>query len=209
MGDTKAKFEKERDEILKSLPEEVTKMFGIIGFIPGDEDEDEEEEGKQEPPQPYYQPVLIVSPFDVPPKPVRDIYWMDVYTKAKRSKAKLKQMDYLVYVYGSDDPDDCYNFVNQTDFISLEQGCSKGYDQLPSYIDSKVKSDTPTTDFETKIIRGLEEMKTDMTKQPIERKHGNPFLEKYEIELQKMAAKNNDGDDGKMGPGPATKKQKN
>ena len=200
--DAKLKFEEERDEILKSLPEEVKGMFGTIGFCPGEEEDDlcDGDEGDAKKPSadkiPYFQPVLIVSPWDVPPKPVRDIYWMDAYTKAKRSKAKLKQLDYLVYVYGSDDPDDCYNFVKQTDFISLEDATTKGYTILPKFIEQK--SDSERTEYEVRLIRGLEEMNIDSNKQPVDRKWGNPFLERHE----KMVTTSSTSD------GPPTKKQK-
>ena len=35
----KEKFEKERGETLTSLPEEITKWFGVIGFSPGEDDD--------------------------------------------------------------------------------------------------------------------------------------------------------------------------
>mmetsp|Transcript_4220 Transcript_4220/g.12112 ORF Transcript_4220/g.12112 Transcript_4220/m.12112 type:complete len:148 (+) Transcript_4220:1522-1965(+) len=125
------------------------------------------------------QPILVVSPYDVPPKPIRDIYWMHAFTKAKRSKAKLKKLDHLVYVYGSDDPDDCYNFVSHEDFVTLEEGKSSGFDQIPPKIASK--SESERTSSETKLVRALEEMKADLAKAPEDRrKHGTPFLEMHE-----------------------------
>lgn len=174
----KAKFEKERNDVLKTLPDELKEAFGTIGFCPGDEDDDEEDATP-----PYMQPILIVSPFDVPPKPIRDIYWMDAFSKAKRSKAKLKKLAYLVYTYGSDDPDDCYNFVPHEDFIPLEEAQSKGLDVLPKAIAEKAESER--TDSETKLARGLEEMKDDLQKAKGDRKRGPPFLESYEKLLAK------------------------
>jgi len=209
--DAKLKFEQERDEILKSLPDEVKGMFGTIGFCPGEEEDDlcdddddgdggeEDSKKKSTTSEPYFQPVLIVSPWDVPPKPVRDIYWMDAYTKAKRSKAKLKQLDYLVYVYGSDDPDDCYNFVKQTDFISLVDAQKKGYNKLPKFI--ATKTELERTEYETRLIRGLDEMKTDIPKESVDRKWGNPFLERHE----KITSSSNSSSSS---DGPPSKKQK-
>jgi len=180
IDDAKEKFEKERDETLKALPDELKDLFGTIGFCLGEEDdEDSDDEAgttdnskPKAPFVPYYQPVLIVSPYDVPPKPVRDIYWMDAFTKAKRSKAKLKKLDYLAYVYGSDNPNDCYNFVNQSEFVTYEEGQKQGYDsenqlQLPS----------------SRLIRGLKEMKLDLPKESSDRRKDHvdePFLERYE-----------------------------
>jgi hypothetical protein len=68
------------------LPQELKDKFGAIGFFlveNDDDDDDDEEEGKEkavstpEQQKVYYQPALIVSPYEVPPKPIRDIYWMD------------------------------------------------------------------------------------------------------------------------------------
>mmetsp|Transcript_17358 Transcript_17358/g.19888 ORF Transcript_17358/g.19888 Transcript_17358/m.19888 type:complete len:203 (+) Transcript_17358:110-718(+) len=188
MGDVvdneeKEKFEKEREETLKALPEELKQLFGTIGFCPADEDDDDSDDEDNEdggggekklsvqvPFVPYHQPVLIISPYDVPPKPVRDIYWMDAFTKAKRSKAKLKKLDYLVYVYGSTNPNDCYHFVPQTEFVTYEEGLQRGYcnEQHPN----------------KRLGRGLKEMKVDLPKESEDRRKDHvgeeAFLERYE-----------------------------
>ena len=179
----KAKFEKEKNDVLKALPDELKEAFGTIGFCPGDEDDEEDASSTPA----YMQPILIVSPFDVPPKPIRDIYWMDAFSKAKRSKAKLKKLAYLVYIYGSDDPDDCYNFVPHEDFIPLEEGKSKGLGVLPKAIADKAESER--TDSETKLVRALEEMKADLPKAKGDRKRGPDFLESYEKLLAKEEEK--------------------
>jgi len=196
--DAKQKWEKERTDVLKALPDNLTEAFGTIGFCPGELDEDENNQSSALA-QPYMQPVLIVSPYDVPPKPVRDIYWMDAFSKAKRSKAKLKKLDYLVYVYGSDDPDDCYNFVKHEDFISLEESQKQRLDVLPSAIAEKPASDR--TDAENKLARALDEMRADIPKARGDRKYGEPFLEGHEKMLAKEAEK------AQSAPPPA-KKQK-
>lgn len=183
----KAKLEKEKAQVLKVLPDEIKGFFGSIGFVANDEGS-------------VMQPILIVSPYDVPPKPVRDIYWMDAFSKAKGSKARLKELDHLVYLYGSDDPDDCYIFIEQEDFVSLEEGMESGLDILPEHIASKAPEER--TETEQKLVRALEEMKADIPKAPEDRKHGNPFLERYEILLSKEKG----GDDSSSQP--KTKKQK-
>ncbi|VEU40763.1 unnamed protein product [Pseudo-nitzschia multistriata] len=191
----KAKFEKEKSDVLKALPDEIKDVFGTIGFCPGEDDDDEEDSGEKneatarsDPAEPYMQPVLIVSPYDVPPKPIRDIYWMDAFTKAKRSKAKLKKLDYLVYVYGSDDPDDCYNFVSHEDFVTLEEGRASGFDVLPPAV--AAKSEEERTASEKKLVRAVEALNNDLAKTPEERrKHGASFLEGYEKIKAKEDAK--------------------
>jgi len=202
--DAKSKFEKERNDVLKALPDELKNSFGTIGFTLGDVDDDDDDEANKA--VPYMQPVLIVSPYDVPPKPVRDIYWMDAFAKAKRSKAKLKKLDYLVYVYGSDDPDDCYNFVKHEDFVTLQEGRDSGLDILPRAIADK-PADT-RTESEQKIARAFDELKVDIDKAPEDRKHGDPFLERHEKLLVSEAEKDKSKSQSKsQSPRPA-KKQK-
>ena len=194
--EAKAKFEKERSDVLKALPDELKDSFGMIGFCPGEEDD---EESSTKPQQPYMQPILIVSPYDVAPKPIRDIYWMDAFSKAKRSKAKLKKLPYLVYVYGSDDPGDCYNFLQHEDFVPLEEGQKKGLDVLPKAVAEKPESER--TESENKLARALEEMKADLSKAKEDRKRGGPFLERHEKLLTKE-------DESKQSSPPPAKKQK-
>lgn len=52
----KAAFEQERDEILRQLPDAYKNMFGRIGFAKWSN---------------MTLPVLILNPYDVPPRPVR------------------------------------------------------------------------------------------------------------------------------------------
>ena len=113
----KRKFEKEREQILKALPDSIKDTFGKLGFAI-------EEEGE-------IIPVLILSPYDVPPRPFRDIYWFDYYSKAKKAK-KLDKLAYMVYHYGAEE--DCYSFIEQDQFVEYEAGKEKGYDVLPEAI---------------------------------------------------------------------------
>jgi hypothetical protein len=168
METAKSKFEAERKQILADLPESITSMFGTIGFVAAEFDEND------------IVPVLIMSPYDVPPKPVRDVYWFDQYSKAKRSKA-LHKLAYLVYHYGADDPDDCYSFIEQEDFITYEDGVRLGYDQLSAELEQKVKDGVELTEEESLRVRGLNELKEDVVKDPSLRKRGNAgFKERHE-----------------------------
>ena len=69
MESAKSSFEAEKKQILADLPESIKSMFGTIGFAAAEFDENDKV------------PVLIMSPYDVPPKPVRDVYWFDQYSK--------------------------------------------------------------------------------------------------------------------------------
>ena len=181
MESAKRKFEAEREKILSELPESVKAMFGTIGFAAAEFDENE------------IIPVLVMSPYDVPPKPVRDVYWFDLFSKCKRSKS-LEKLAYLVYHYGADDPDDCYSFIEQEDFISYEDGCKQGYDVLSSELELKVKEGAELTEAEALRVRGLQELHEDVPKEMNERKRGNEgFKERHELlessKLKKPPAK--------------------
>lgn len=176
MESAKSKFEAERKQILADLPESIKAMFGTIGFAEAEFDENE------------IVPVLIMSPYDVPPKPVRDVYWFDQYSKAKRSKC-LDKLAYLVYHYGADDPDDCYSFIEQEDFISYEDGVRLGYNQLSAELEQKVKDAVELTEEEALRVRGLNELNEDLPKDPTQRKRGNAgFKERHEQAAKPPAA---------------------
>lgn len=183
MSDEQEKFELEKDGILKSLPDNITAMFGTIGFCKDEEDDDSDDEGAKKPaaaPGEDMVACLVMDPYDVPPRPVRDVYWHNIYMIAKKKK-KLKDLQYLVYHYGADDPDDCYSFISHEDFVSYESGLKAGYDKLPGFIQSRVDAGAALSEDEQKRVRGLVEMKEDALKDASERKRGNyPFLERHE-----------------------------
>ena len=164
MQEEKEHYEKERDKTLKALPDSIKNMFGHIGFAPSETDDD------------LMLPVLVVSPYSVPPKPVRDIYWFDFFLKAKRTKS-LDKLAYLVYHYGHNDPDDCYSFIQQDDFISYQDGKEKGYHILPEGLVGKEN----LTQEEEIRVRGIREMEEDVQKEPADRMRGVlNFQERYE-----------------------------
>jgi hypothetical protein len=178
MESAKSKFEAERKQILADLPDCITSMFGTIGFAAAEFDEND------------IVPVLIMSPYDVPPKPVRDVYWFDQYSKAKRSKS-LDKLAYLVYHYGADDPDDCYSFIEHEDFMSYEDGVRMGYDQLSADLEQKVKDDVELTEEEALRVRGLNEMNEDVIKDPSLRKRGNAGFKERHEQAEKVASTTN------------------
>jgi hypothetical protein len=168
MEDAKMKFEKEREKVLSEIPATVKAMFGQIGFSTSDETGE-------------LVPLLVLNPYDVPPKPVRDVYWFDMFSKNKRSK-KLKKMSYLVYWYGSVDPDDCYSFIEQMDFISYENGEKRDLGILPKSIQDKIDENLPLSEEEEWQVRAIKEMEEDLPKAPEERRRGNiGFKERHEM----------------------------
>ena len=100
----------------------------------------------------------------------------------------------MVYVYGADDADDCYNFVSHEEFVEYEKAKEQGLDVLPEELQQRVDQKEKLTEVEQKLVRGLEEVKADVDKDPKDRKpHSKyPFLERHEESKE----------------GPAKKKQK-
>jgi len=173
----KKAFEQEREKILKDLPQPIKDMFGSIGFAPHEDEESDE-----------IVPVLVMNPYHVPPKPVRDVYWFDLYSKSKRTK-KLSNLPYLVYHYGADDPDDCYSFLEHDEFISYEDGRAKGYDVLPVPLQAKLDAGGELTEEEQLKVRGIQELNEDVPKSPSERRRGFDFVERWEKLADEPAAK--------------------
>jgi hypothetical protein len=170
------RFEAERDKTLSELPDNIKDMFGVIGFCQSEFDDDD------------IVPVLVVSPYDVPPKPVRDIYWYDLFGNAKKSK-KLSELAYLVYHYGHVDADTLYSFVEQDEFIAYDVGKEHGYDQLPAELATKVANGETLTEEEDIRVRALKELQEDIVKDKSERKRGLPFQERHEQQLKQPPKK--------------------
>jgi len=179
-------FKKQRKQIMDDLPAYFKDMFGQIGFAPLEWVDDTGA---------LKLPVLVLSPYDVPPKPYRDIYWFDKYSKAKRGKT-LANMDYLVYHYGSDDPNDCYSFVTQSEFVPWHDGVAQGFDKLSPQLQSKSDSGAKLEEEEEFIVRAIGEMNEDLAKAPSERKRGQcVFQENHEIEDDDGGGGDYDDDD--------------
>ena len=95
MSAAQEKFEKERETILKSLPQNIHDSFGTMGFCKHEEeDADSDDDDEKKAPAAtttttttttgeggvhMFVPCLILSPYDVPPRPVRDVYWHNLY----------------------------------------------------------------------------------------------------------------------------------
>jgi hypothetical protein len=176
-------FEAEREQVLDDLPDSIKDMFGMIGFCQveanDDSDDDEETVKDKATAAAEYVPCLIVSPYDVPPRPVRDVYWFDYYSKCKRTKT-LHQLDYLIYHYGSTDPTDCYSFIKHEQFKTYEDGVRDGDDVLPARIQSKLDAGQKLGEEEEQRVRGLQEMREDIVKPIEERKRNTDFKERHE-----------------------------
>jgi hypothetical protein len=192
MSEEQEEFEKDKQGILKSLPDNIKDMFHVIGFSRVERDDDDAAAGADTSNAPDdFVPCLILSPFDVPPRPVRDVYWNSLYMTAKKKKT-LHELEYLAYAYGADDPEDCYLFIAHNDFISYEDGCAAGYDVLPPSIQAKLDAGQTIAELTTDEairVRGLMEMREDVTKPLCDRARGNyTFQERHEVSAAKEAA---------------------
>ena len=168
---------------MKSLPDSVKQAFGTMGFCKPEKPEDDSDDEGEKPVHVVdneFVPCLVMNPYDVPPRPVRDIYWHNLYMDKKKKK-KLDELEYLVYHYGHDDPDDCYSFIAREDFKSYDAGMKEGFGNLPSAIQAKVDTGAELTEEEQQRVRALDEMNEDAKKDPVDRKRGNyPFKERHE-----------------------------
>jgi len=106
-----------RDRLMGKLPN--AEYFGTIGFLPFTK-------GGNKQQHQHFHPILILSPFRVPPGPIRKEWF---------HKCCSKQM-VLVYWFGAyicGRPQSAYSFSYLSQVISLEAGIELGYDQLPPY----------------------------------------------------------------------------
>ena len=119
---------KERQSKLlkRGLPN--SKLFGTIGFLPfGKGDQNTPSKPQMLNGFKHYHPVMILSPFKVPPGQVRSEWFL---------KCSSKQQ-VLVYWFGAyicGRPQSAYSFPNLSQIISWEDGVKAGYDQLPAHI---------------------------------------------------------------------------
>ena len=211
MSSAKEKFEKEREKTLSEIPDEMKAQFGEIMFAPAEEDDDDDESDNNNnnnnnpttttPSPMMYKPVLILNPYDIPPRPYRDVYWWDMFSDAKKKKTDLQ---HVVYHYGHDVAD-CYSFVALNELISYEAALQQGWTELPAALQHKLDSagisvasaasaatgttTTLLTEDEQELVRGFQEMMEDLLKAPADRKRGIvDFQERHEVSTAATAA---------------------
>mmetsp|Transcript_19636 Transcript_19636/g.48279 ORF Transcript_19636/g.48279 Transcript_19636/m.48279 type:complete len:822 (-) Transcript_19636:25-2490(-) len=190
----KEDFEKTKQEVLDSLPEEVTSKFGQQFFSKW---------GKS------CLPLLVLSPYNVPPGPVRDM-WFTMYDKVKKQD-RLASASNLVYWYGAyDDPANAYSFVIKTKLIPYATGIKKGHNKLPNPLQKKLDAGKKLGGQEKMLVQGLEEMEEDKDKEPNER-HGRmnqAFLEDWEFAGEELIVQEQEEEKPKPKPKPKAKKTK-
>lgn len=163
----KSLFEKEKQEILNRIPDDVKKDFRSLCFTKWST---------------HYLPVIQLGPFDVRPGAVRD-QWMEMFQNVSKKKRPLTR---LVFWYGSpkNDLSEAYTFTPKHKLISYEEGCKKDYHKVPARIAKKMKEGKKLTASESRLVDGLEEIAIDAKLDPADR---SPWLfdfeEDYDLEL--------------------------
>ncbi|CAJ1961073.1 unnamed protein product [Cylindrotheca closterium] len=192
----KEKFEKRKQEVLDSLPGEVKSKFGQQFFA----------KWAKSP-----LPVLVLSPYNVPPGPVRDM-WFDMYEKVKK-QGRLASASNLVYWYGAyDDPANAYSFVIKSKLIPFAIGEKKGLGKVPNAIRKKLDEGKKIGGADKMLLQGIEEMEEDKAKEPDDR-HGRMnqvFLEDWEFVEEEVIVQEEEKSKPKAKPkNKKTKKRKN
>ena len=141
-----------KEEVLFSLPELMRERFHDCVFI-------EWKKGNVK----CHRPAFIISPFDLSGSDGMVEKWVQVYRKAKEKG--LGSMAYLVYWYeeGWSESKDhkAYSLTEEGSLVSYEDGMNLGYDKPTFYNKVLDFFDSPLTDQEDKVLRGIEQMKID------------------------------------------------
>ena len=145
---TEGEEDPEERRIIQELPVYIRSRFLEIGFA------------KHPAGGGLWCPVLFLSPFDILPGNVRDM-WMKHYESFLAGKKILNQrnMIHLVLWYGEYYQDQMLGFVSHKNTLTFEQGRSKNYDRLPGKILRKQKENTKLSAPEKQLIDGLVEAK--------------------------------------------------
>mmetsp|Transcript_27818 Transcript_27818/g.65392 ORF Transcript_27818/g.65392 Transcript_27818/m.65392 type:complete len:844 (+) Transcript_27818:118-2649(+) len=162
----KKKFDRQRDEILSRVPEEVKARFGEIYFSTF---------GK------FVGPVLIMNPYKVAPGLLRD-QWLAMFHNCQKS-GREKQMTHLTYWYGQfNDLQSAYSFQKTSQLLSYEKGMKKTERKL-NIIHQKKDAGKKITSKELNFMKGFEEMEADRPKEAGERFGyvDSSFLEEYHV----------------------------
>mmetsp|Transcript_17406 Transcript_17406/g.26425 ORF Transcript_17406/g.26425 Transcript_17406/m.26425 type:complete len:859 (+) Transcript_17406:232-2808(+) len=158
-AELKTEFEADKQKVMNLLDNSYKELFGKIAFC----------KWKKDP----YRPVLILSPYSVPPN-LRDT-WLTMF---ENTKGDVKRMWYYTFWYGSP-LEEGYTQSKRKDFILYEEGEKKGLHQLSEKIKSKLEKGKKLTRTEEQAVRGYEQLEAELKKDPSERRSEN-FQEVHE-----------------------------
>ena len=162
----KSDFKKEKQKILRQLPDELKVQFLEIGFAQFDH-------------RSAYMPCLFLSPFDVAWS-VRT-HWLDKFKRAKDSTAGFKDFPRLVYWYGEKSIEKSFSLISAKKCLSYEEACEIGVANMPKDIQKKVRKRKRLGKNEEKVYSIWKLMEEELDKSPADRILFEKPKEDYEL----------------------------
>jgi len=142
-------FNKEKQEIMRQLPDEMKRQFLQIGFARLDA-------------KSGYKPVIFLSPYDVF-YPVRTP-WLGQFKRA----TDPQKVPRIVYWYGAD-VENAFSIVNANNCLSYNKARKKGVAELPKDILQKIKRRKTLSKSEEKLYHSWKQIEGDIDKAPADR----------------------------------------
>ncbi|KAL7563570.1 hypothetical protein ACA910_006461 [Epithemia clementina (nom. ined.)] len=161
--DAQALLEREKAELLSSLPESVLKRFGCVGFCKWAKS---------------YLPALSLSPYSIQPGEARD-KWMEMFKEMQSTGRSLEKTNLLVYWYGEQDPGNRYSLVSPKRFIPYEEAKPHMLDFAKRAQQKHALGKRLSTGDQARL-RALDEMRNDLAKPNPEDRKPFDFLEGFE-----------------------------
>jgi predicted transcriptional regulator len=103
-----------------------------------------------------------------------------------KANNRLHCLTNLVYWYGSyNNPQNAYSLLTSNKMISYENAVKKGYLKVPNWLQKKLDANQKITAAQDQLLRGLEEMREDLEKDPKDRRGRMPaFIESWELDSE-------------------------
>mmetsp|Transcript_23674 Transcript_23674/g.55871 ORF Transcript_23674/g.55871 Transcript_23674/m.55871 type:complete len:987 (-) Transcript_23674:1196-4156(-) len=183
--DARRELEDEKEEIFRRVPRNIQGMWGQVGFAKWNKS---------------YLPVLNLSPYDVPPGPVRQM-WMEMFEKMRENGRPLEKMSYLVYWYGEESPQSYYSITANSNFVKYDDAPAKMKDFAKTAEKKKLDGAKKLSSDDQQRLRGMKQLQEDLKKPFDERKRGDlSFKEGYELltfsDVDELVDENGDPHDG-------------
>mmetsp|Transcript_8994 Transcript_8994/g.13982 ORF Transcript_8994/g.13982 Transcript_8994/m.13982 type:complete len:886 (+) Transcript_8994:116-2773(+) len=148
-AEAKSDFEAAKQKILDGLDSSYKELFGKIAFC----------KWKKDP----YRPVLILSPYSVPPA-LRET-WLTMW---KNTKGDPKRMWYYTFWYGSP-LEEGYTQSKRKELILYDEGEKRGLHQLDEKVQRKLDNGKKLSKAEEQAVKGYEQLESELAKQPSQR----------------------------------------
>jgi len=149
-AEVKKDFELDKKKVLDSLDKSYKKLFGKIAFC----------KWKKDP----YRPVVVLSPFSVPPalRPTWE-------TMVKNTRGDRKRMWYYTFWYGSP-LEEGYTQTKQKELVMYEEGEKRGLHHLDKKIQAKMEKGKKLSRVEEQAVQGYKELEIELKKKPSQRR---------------------------------------